>query len=178
MPGSEPDRSRSLLAAVLEARSFFGPVTLLVGPRLRAFLPGARSSAIRMKMSAAAGFGAARDALGDASVTVVSGGLGLAVMGGRGAFRYELGPMIEMGWTWVHGVPKGSFVHGSTVGAAFGAAAAAASLFVEIAPSWNVLAGLDVGFAFSGIDARADTRPVAHTAGPMLGASAGVAYAF
>ena len=40
------------------------------------------------------------------------------------------------------------------------------------------VAAIDAGVVLSGIEARADARPVAHTAGLMLGVRAGVLYAF
>jgi hypothetical protein len=168
---------RFALGAAVEARSFFGPGTGLVGPRAFAVLPGF-ASALRIHFDAGVGWGMARDALGDISVTLATGGLGFAVIAGRGPLHFELGPRAEIGWTSVLGVPKSPGARGSTASAAFGTASVLASLFAEIARHWSGLAAIDVGFAFSGIEARADTRPVADTAGLMLGARAGFAYAF
>jgi hypothetical protein len=169
---------RFALGAAVEGRSFFGPGTGLLGPRAVAVLPGFLFSSFRIHFDAGVGWGMARDALGDVSVTLVSGGLGFAVMAGRGALQFELGPKAEIGWTWVHGVPRTPGARGSAAGAALGTASVLACLFAEIAPHWTALAAIDVGVAFAGVEARANTRPIADTAGLMLGARAGFAYAF
>ncbi len=173
-----PALHRFALGAVIEGRSFFGPTTGLVGPRALAVLPVSPSSALRVHVDAGVAWGTQRDTLGDVAVTLASGGAGLTAMAGRGSLRFELGPEIEVGWIWARGVPKGSGVLGSTAGAALGAASVLASLFAEIAPRWTGIATLDLGVAFSGVEARADTRSVADTSGLMVGVRAGLAYAF
>jgi hypothetical protein len=168
--------ARFALGAGVEARSFFGPETALVGPRALVLLPAAPSSAVRIRLDAGSGWAMARDALGSVSVTLASAGVGLAVMEGRGAIRFALGPKVELGWTWIRGTPSGTGARGATVNAAFGAASVEAILFAEIAPHWVSLAAIDVGVAFSGAEAQADARPVVNTAGLMLGAHVGLAY--
>jgi hypothetical protein len=166
------------LGAAVEGRSFFGPATGLLGPRALAVLPISPSSPLRVHLDAGIGWGMERDALGDISVTLASGGLGLVVMEGRGALHFAVGPKAEIGWIWVRGVPSSPGARGATAGAPLGAASVLASLFAEIAPHWTSLATIDVGVALAGVEARADARPVADTAGLMLGARAGLVYAF
>ena len=124
------------------------------------------------------GWGTAHDALGDVSLILASGGLGFAVVVGRGMLHLEVGPKAEVGWTWVRGVAKGPGSVGSSAGAALGAVSVVASGYVEIAPHFTVLAAMDMGFALSGVDAKADTRSIADTAGWMLCGRAGLAYVF
>jgi hypothetical protein len=167
---------RFVLGAALEGRSFFGPATGLAGPRAFAVLP-ASFSALRVEVDMGVAWGAAHDALGAVSVMLASGGLGFAMVVGREALHLEIGPKAEIGWTRVQGFPR-SGARGATGGTALSAASVLAGFYAEIARHWRGLAALDVGFAFSGVEARADRRPVADTSGLMLVARAGIAYAF
>jgi hypothetical protein len=170
--------SRLPLGFAVEGRSFFGPTTGLLGVRALTISPVSPTLPLRIHFDAGVEWGTARDALGRVSLTLASGGVGLAVKGGRGALHFELGPRAEIGWAVVQGIPNASGVRGSTAGAAFGAASLLSCLFAEISSRWISVAAVDVGVAFSGIEARADARPVADTAGLMIGVRAGLLYAF
>ncbi len=170
--------SRLPLGAAIEGRSFFGPVTGLLGVRALAVLPYSPTSPLQIDFDVGVDWGMARDVLGDVSMTLASGGVGFAVKGGRGALHFALGPRAEIGWTVVQGIPKTSGARGSTAAAALAGASVLASLFAEISVRWMAVTAIDIGAAFSGIEARSDSRPVADTAGLMLGARAGLLYAF
>jgi hypothetical protein len=162
----------------VEGRSFFGPGTALLGPRVLAVGPGPASPVFRIHLDAGIGWGTARDTLGDVSVTLASGGLGFALVGGRGVFHFDVGPNAEFGWAWIRGVAKSSGARGATLSGAFGSASVRAGVLAALAPHWGIVAAIDLGLAFSGVEAQADGRSVARTAGPMLGARAGLVYAF
>jgi hypothetical protein len=166
------------LGAGFEFRIFSGLTTSVLGPRAVLFLPARGVIPLRVHVDAGVAFGVARDVLGDISLTLASGGVGLALIGGAGAMHFELGPKAELGWLSAKGTPSGLSVRGATADAALITASVLASVWANVARGWRTAAALDVGAALTGLEARADGRPVADLGGPMLGARATVAYEF
>ena len=177
-PGSALAPHPPALGAAIEGRAYFAPTTPVLGPRAILVLPGLVPFPFRIQFDAGVGWGTARDALGDVSLTFAAASAALGLVAGRGALHVEVGPKAELGWTWVQGVPRSPDVRGSTASAPVGGLSLLASLFADVAAHWMTLAAIDVGVAFSGLEARADERAVAATAGPMVGARAGLVYAF
>jgi hypothetical protein len=167
------------VAAAVEWRLFSGPGSAaLLGPRVLIQSPVFRSVPLRLHFDLGAAFGSVRDSLGDVSLSIATGGIGLAVIGHPGPIRLELGPKLELGWTAARGIPGSTTVTGASSNAVLATASAFASVWTLFGHNWQGMCAIDVGATLAGLDARADERPVAEVRGAMIGVRIGVGRAF
>jgi hypothetical protein len=143
-------------------------------------LPSFQAVPLRFHADAGVAFATVQGSLGDISLTVASGALGVAWIARAGSIRLEVGPKAELGMTAAKGVPNSdsSGVRGSNANPVFATASILASAWAVVAGDWSCMFAIDVGGTLAGLDARADGRPVAEVRGAMLGARVGLGRAF
>ncbi|MDH5673592.1 MAG: hypothetical protein OEZ06_15665 [Myxococcales bacterium] len=160
------------LAAVLNTRVFPSRGGALLGPALslsRWLFEGAR-----LDLGAELGVGSADDPLGEVSMGLLAGRVGMSAAVGS-SLQLRLGPQLIAGLGWGSGTPRDPTVAGQSQKALVAALCLRSELTVRLSPSLWLLTSLELGHTLLGLELQADGRRAAGLDAVMLGLQAGMA---
>jgi hypothetical protein len=169
-----PERTpRTIARIALDTQVFPSYQSVVLGPTIGASVP--LFGPLRARADGGVAFGRAYDALGTIDLGIASGDIGVMLAGGTESVRFDLGPLVRVGYGWASGHPISGGESGHTSGVVL-TGGLAASVFVRLAGDWWSVAGLEGGAVIQSVDAQAASRPAAGFGGPLVAVTLGLGH--